>query len=317
MTMPSMLDEINGMIASMEAIVRELERRADEELGIDDRWHVQHTEDMLDAVEPNGASRSSSQFQVPENTVLRRPRVDSRARMPSDAGLGIGEAAISSPDLLSRRIVSHNGADQRSRPYDMLRTQVLRSMDENGWKILGVTSPTPGCGKTLTAINLAFSIARQPDQAVVLVDMDLQKPQIANCLGLKLVKGGVLDLLKSRTVLQSVATLARAGNQRIVVVPTAATKESSELMGSPAMGDLLREISETYPSHIIILDLPPILPSDDVIAVLPQIDCVLLVAAAGLSKVSEVVECQKHLQSSHLLRLVVNKVRDRNSNYYY
>ena len=199
----------------------------------------------------------------------------------------------------------------------MLRTQVLRSMDANGWEILGVTSPTPGCGKTLTAINLAFSIARQPDQAVVLVDMDLQKPQIANCLGLKSVKGGVLDLLKGRTTLQSVATSVRAGNQRIVVVPAAATKESSELMGSPAMRALLRKIRETYPSHIIILDLPPILPSDDVIAVLPQIDCVLLVTAAGLSKVSEVVECQKHLQSSHLLRLVVNKVTDKNSNYYY
>ena len=62
--------------------------------------------------------------------------------------------------LQARRIVAYNGADQRSRPYDMLRTQVLQSMGVSGWKVLGVTSPTPGCGKTLTAINLALSIAQ-------------------------------------------------------------------------------------------------------------------------------------------------------------
>jgi protein-tyrosine kinase len=314
--MPSTFDEINGMIDSMEAIVRQLERRADEEREIDDRWRSRHAADLLDVAEPSDASPSSAIPQVPENTVLPRPRVEPKPRIPT-SGLLIGEAAVNSTDLVSRRIVSHNGADQRSRPYDMLRTQVLRSMDEKGWKILGVTSPTPGCGKTLTAINLAFSIARQPDQAVVLVDMDLQKPRISNCLGLKPVKGGVLDLLKGRTTLQSVATWVRAGNQRIVVVPTAETKESSELMGSPGMRDVLQDVRDAYPDHIIILDLPPILPSDDVIAVLPQIDCVLLVTAAGLSKVSEVVECQKHLQSSQLLRVVVNKVTGRNSNYYY
>ncbi len=56
-------------------------------------------------------------------------------------------------------------------------------MGVSGWRVLGVTSPTPGCGKTLTAVNLAFSMARQPDQAVVLVDLDFQKPQVGNSLG--------------------------------------------------------------------------------------------------------------------------------------
>jgi Mrp family chromosome partitioning ATPase len=200
----------------------------------------------------------------------------------------------------------------------MLRTQVLQSMGVGGWKILGVTSPTPGCGKTLTAINLAFSTARQSDQPVVLVDLDLQKPQIAKSLGLTLSpEGGVLDLLEERTILQRAAVTVRAGKQRLVVFPTDATKTSSELMSSRAMRNLLQDLRKTYPSHIIILDLPPILSSDDVIAVLPQIDCVLLVAAVGHSKVSEVEECNRHLQSTHLVRLVVNKAADANYNYYY
>ena len=147
----------------------------------------------------------------------------SRVQTQTDADLGY---------LQSKRVVAYDGADQRARPYDMLRTQVIQSMGVGGWKVLGITSPTPGCGKTLTAVNLAFSIARQPDQAVVLVDLDLQRPQVANSLGLTLADRGMLDLLEERTTLQSAAIPVRAGNHRIAVLPTMATRKSSELMGS-------------------------------------------------------------------------------------
>lgn len=200
----------------------------------------------------------------------------------------------------------------------MLRTQVLQSMVSSGWKILGMTSPTPGCGKTLTALNLAFSIARQPDQSVALIDLDFQKPQVADFLGLMLdASGGALDVLEERAPLASAIVPIRAGNQRIMVLPTAATRVSSELMGSRQMRNLLQDIRRGYHSHIVILDLPPILSSDDVIALLPQIDCILLVTAVGTSKVSEIEECNRHLQSSHLVRVVVNKSTDPNANYYY
>ena len=84
-------------------------------------------------------------------------------------------------------------------------------MTARKWKVLGVTSPTPRCGKTLTAINLAFSIARQLNKSVALVDMDLQRPQIAKCLGVTIAAGGVLEVLQERTALQEVAIPVRAG----------------------------------------------------------------------------------------------------------
>src|SRR5690242_16595113 len=62
--------------------------------------------------------------------------------------------------LQSHRIVAYDGQDPRSRSFDILRTEVLRSMDLKGWRTLAVTSPTPDCGKTLTAINFALSVAR-------------------------------------------------------------------------------------------------------------------------------------------------------------
>jgi protein-tyrosine kinase len=269
------------------------------------------------AVERARASSGSRRADITSNLNPPRQRGDSAAvnqTAPNSAG---NEIELSPAFLESKRIVAYNGADQRTRPYDMLRTQVLQSMGVGGWKVLGITSPTPGCGKTLTSINLALSIARQTDQSVVLVDLDLQRPQLANSLGLVSTGGGVLDLVEERSSLAKIALPIRAGRQRLVVLPTAATKESSELMSSRAMRNMLQDLKRTYQSHIIIVDLPPLLSSDDVIAILPQIDSVLLVAAVGQTKASEIEECGRHLQSSHLIRLVLNKATEGVANYYY
>ncbi len=271
-------------------------------------------ENIRQAVERARADKTSPRAPaVAENPIGARRRNDPASRVDERAD----ETVLDISYLQTKRVVAYDGADQRARPYDMLRTQVLQSMSVGGWKVLGITSPTPGCGKTLTAVNLAFSIARQPDQAVVLVDLDLQRPQVANTLGLELTDRGMLDLLEERTNLQNSIIPVRAGNHRIVVLPTTATRESSELMGSRTMRNILQDIRRSYQSNIIIVDLPPILASDDVISILPQMDCVLLVAAVGQSKVSEVEECSRHLKSSHLVRLVVNKATETNSNYYY
>jgi Mrp family chromosome partitioning ATPase len=59
-----------------------------------------------------------------------------------------------------------------------LRTQVLQEMDDNGRQFLAVTSGTAGCGKTITACNLAVSIARLTERSVLLVDFDMQRPKL-------------------------------------------------------------------------------------------------------------------------------------------
>jgi protein-tyrosine kinase len=235
-----------------------------------------------------------------------------------DVAAGDSAVTLSSAHLLTRRIVCQDGADQRSRPYDMLRIQTLVSMAHKGWKVVGVTSPTPGCGKTLTSINLALSIARQPEQAAVVIDADLQKPQMADCLGLDCQAGGTLALLQNKITLRDAAIAVRTEtDHHLTVIPTAATRQSSELMGSRILRNVFQDIRRAYQSHIIIVDLPPILTGDDVLAVLPQLDCVLLLAAVGQTKKSEIDECLRHLKSSQLLRLVVNKSTDPTSMYYY
>ena len=178
-----------------------------------------------------------------------------------------------------------------------------------------MTSPTPDCGKTVTALNLSLSVARQQDGPVALVDLDFRKPEVASCLGLKSRVSTVPDLLEGRTTFRNAIVFARAGNQRLWVLPSRPTKGSSELMSSAAMQDLLQSLKREC--RIAVLDLPPVLSSDDVMCILPHIDCFLLVAAVGLTKTKEVEESMRHLDPSKLVRLIVNKDTAARPKYYY
>jgi protein-tyrosine kinase len=218
--------------------------------------------------------------------------------------------------LQSHRAVAYDGKDLRSRSFDMLRTEVLQSMDLKGWKTLAVTSPTPSCGKTLTAINLALSMARQPERRVFLADLDLRKPHVADSLGLKCSEGA-LGVIEGRIGLDSAIIHARVGTSRLEVLPTAPASDSSDLVASSAMRTLLQDVTRSEPPRIVILDLPPLLTGHDVISILPLVDCVLLVAAVGTSKVSEIEECNKYLQGMEVVRFVLNKVPESTTSYSY
>jgi hypothetical protein len=92
---------------------------------------------------------------------------------------------------------------------------------------------------------------------------------------------------------------------------------SSEFMASRQMGALLHDIRRSFPGWTIILDFPPILAGDDFITALPQVDCVLFVVGAGLSTKSEIKDCNKHLDTASVIRVVVNKAIDATATQYY
>ena len=253
--------------------------------------------------------------QVDLDVSQRNLESDGRGKFRSTAQ--IQEAELSSTYLQSHRIISHLAADPRSKWFDMLRTQVLQSMDLKDWRTLAVTSATADCGKTVTALNLAISIARQPERSVLLVDLDFQKPTVAGTLGLKMRNEGALSVLQGNTTLSEAIIPARVGDQRFSVLPTTSTTGSAEMIASRAMAAMMQDLKREYHSQTIILDLPPVLTSDDVIAILPQIDCVLFVAAVGTSTVAQIEECRHHLRSSEVVRIVLTKVPVASTNYYY
>jgi protein-tyrosine kinase len=225
------------------------------------------------------------------------------------------EADVAAPDrctlidaahLEANRIVAHDDNDPRARNFQLLRTQVVQTMNAKAWRFLAVTSPTSGCGKSALAVNLALSVARQPDRSVVLVDLDLSKRRIANCFGLNCDKG-LISTLAGRTTLPEAMSMVAIGNYRLLVLPSeSAISNSSECLASRSMSSLLHQLKSLYRSSIVIFDIPPLLPGDDAISVLPHIDCSLLVIALGVSTLSEVKTCQKYLDATEVLRIVVN-----------
>jgi protein-tyrosine kinase len=220
-----------------------------------------------------------------------------------------GNVALKATHLESMRIISHNKEDPRARSFDMLRTQVLQTMDNGGWQLLAVTSPTVGCGKTVIACNLALSVARLAERSVLLVDLDMRKPKVANYLGIKR-DFGLLSVLQGHQNLSDAIVQVGIEREQLLVVPGERSDASSEWMASPAMATLLQTIKREFRSHIVILDLPPILAGDDVLSILPQLQSVLLVAGVGTSSVSNIEECTRHLKTTPVVRVVVNKITE-------
>ena len=225
------------------------------------------------------------------------------------------EVRLRADHLEAHRIVAHGTSSPSGRYYDMLRTQVLQEMDKKSWQFLAVTSPTAGCGKTVTACNLALSISRLPQRSVLLVDLDLRRPTVGKYLGLG-DNGGVLSVLEGRAPLTSAVLQVNIGPTGMLVLPGSVSANSSEWMASQTMGALLQTIKRDFRSRIVIFDLPPMLLGDDVISILPRMDAALLVAGVGTTSVSDIKECQKHLKRSPVIRVVVNKATESVGSYY-
>jgi protein-tyrosine kinase len=228
----------------------------------------------------------------------------------------IRDVQLNAAHLESTRIIAHGALSPHGRFYDMLRTQVLQEMDQNSWQFLAVSSATAGCGKTVTACNLAISIARLTERSVLLVDMDMQKPRVADYLGLK-SGNGMLRVLEGHSTLSDVIVQANIGHTKMLVLPGEVCKSgSSEWMASQAMSNLLATIKREFRSRIVIFDMPPLLLGDDVISILPQMEAVLLVAGVGQTSVADIKECQKHLKTTPVVRVIVNKATEASDSYY-
>lgn len=223
----------------------------------------------------------------------------------------IGQVQLSAAHLETHRIIAHGATGTQGEYYDMLRVQVLQALDKNGWQILAVTSPTASCGKTVTACNLAMSIAGFREKSVLLIDMDLRKPKVSQYLGIKR-NDGLLAVLEGRATLRSKIIQASIGRSSLLVLPGEVSEgQSSEWMASQTMTNLLHVIKREFRSHVIIIDLPPMLTGDEVISILPHVDALLMVAGVGITSISDIKECQKHLTSTPIVRIVVNKVVEK------
>jgi Mrp family chromosome partitioning ATPase len=220
------------------------------------------------------------------------------------------ELAVFEPEarLVARNhIVTFEDVDPAHSHFDILRTKVLRAMRRGGWTSLGITSPTSGCGKTTLALNLAFSLAHQPDVRTVLVELDLRRPSMARQIGLKVPQSMASVLQGTRSVGES---FVRYGDSLAIGTNAQSVRNSAELLMNPRTAEGIAAIKRAFLPDVIIYDLPPMLQSDDVMAFLPHLDCVLLVAGAEKSRLDEVDKCEKDIaEQTNVLGVALNLCR--------
>ncbi len=224
---------------------------------------------------------------------------------------------VDAAQLRERRIVLTEQQDPVADAYKVLRTHVLQRMRANNWKTLGVTSPGEGNGKTLTAINLAISLACEVNQTILLVDLDLRRPSLGRYF-FNTVSRGISDYLTDGTDLSEL--LINPGVERLVILPgNHAFTQSSEMLSSPKMTQLVQELKNRYSDRLTIFDLPPLFAGDDVIAFLPYLDAVMIVIEEGKTTKDELTRTYQLLGEKNIIGTVLNKSEDANSGvgYYY
>jgi protein-tyrosine kinase len=219
--------------------------------------------------------------------------------------------------LEKSRIVAHQVENSASMSFDLLRTRVIQHMRTRDLKTLVITSPTPSCGKSVTAINLALSMARQADIHTVLVDLDLRKPQIANYLGIRPAADVLQAFGKQCDVSDALYAIDIAG-PRLRILPAAGpTRRPAETVASPDMKALIDRLAGLHGDTLVVVDMPPVLVFDDVISFLPYADAVLLVIAAGESTDRDVEEALRLIPKDKLAGVVLTKSEEKADSGYY
>lgn len=229
-------------------------------------------------------------------------------RIGSDVAWANLPTLTADPKLLARnRIVTANRSDPAHVAFDMLRTALLQTMRQNKWSSVAITSPAPGCGKTMVSLNLTFSLAAQKECRTVLIDLDLRRPLVGKMLGLKNPPSAE-SFLNGDSRIEDVFT--RYGDNVAIAANNRPVRFAAELLQSSATAKTLKRINQALSPDITIFDMPPMLVNDDFLAFAPNIDCVLLVVAAEQTTFREVDYCERLLaEKNNVAGVVLNKCR--------
>src|SRR3984957_13181781 len=189
--------------------------------------------------------------------------------------------------------------------YRMVRTRLLHTMNTNNWTTLAITSPEAGEGKSLTAINLALNIARDRTTSVFLVDLDMRNPSICRYLGvqppheLTVLVGGQAS---GEGMFFSIGPehLAIAGS-------TSTTGFASELLSGRRFEDLIDYTKTVADNPLVLIDLPPVLLTDEALLVAPRVDATLLVVSEGKTRRDCLVRAKAMLADFTSAGVILNR----------
>lgn len=257
---------------------------------------------------------------------LVRRTFDRRLRSSRDvedrAGIPVIGALPLDKELVGQRAVfafddvrDGRGSFAHKEAMRELRTNLQYVDVDHPARVIVVTSPLPGDGKSTTAANLAVSLAAT-GQPVMLIDADLRRPVVGGIFGFS-DDVGLSDVLAGRAQIEQVAHKVDETGNLFVVAAGRTPPNPSEMVGSQRMQTLARRIGEEM---IVIIDSPPTLAVADAAVIASWADGALLVVTAGRTTDDMLRRAAENLAKTkgRLLGVVLNRVprRGADAGYY-
>jgi protein-tyrosine kinase len=204
-----------------------------------------------------------------------------------------------------------------SEEYKKLKSFILKiTQSDKFLNTIMVSSSVKGEGKTITALNLAITLADEYDHTVLLVDADLRQPSIHKYLGIP--NGiGLSDCLMNGASVGD--AMIKTGIGKLVVLPSGSEVPNPvEVLSSNRMKELVKELKERYPDRYVIFDTPPLLAFAESYAIASSVDGILLVVRDGYTSLNNLKETLNVIKGTNILGIVYNDVEiDRFDGYHY
>lgn len=197
--------------------------------------------------------------------------------------------------------------------YRLLRTRVVRAENGRAFRAVIVTSPNKGDGKSLTAANLALTMAQDTQQRVLLLDADLRRPSIHRLFGISETPGLSDILMGGASIDEALVTVPE---HRLTILPSGLIPtQPAELLGSTGM----RRVLETLRSRFdrILIDMPPVAPLADVAIASTMADGVLMIVRAGVTPKPAIERALSGIDAAKVLGLVLNDAGASGASYGY
>jgi succinoglycan biosynthesis transport protein ExoP len=182
-------------------------------------------------------------------------------------------------------------------------------------QVLVVTSTLPGEGKSLTAVNLALSLA-SADERVLLVDADMRRPTLNTLLGMRRTPG-LCEVLTGVAGLEAAVQRVPGTRLRILTAGTPVESNPADLLATSGFRELLMTLRASYDR--IVLDTPPAGALADALTLSPLAEGVLVVARCGKVTGSALSQALERLAQAraHVVGVVLNRARPERHQYDY
>jgi len=269
------------------------------ELAVKEHWA--QTEPLARSVEVREQPPQSVKPQSPERSAKRLRPVATSVPIPGPERTRKERrlAPVAERDLVNNRLVTADKTNSQREAYCLLQTAVSRRMAEADFHSLGITSPRSGHGKTLTAINLAISLARDAKQKVLLIDLNLRHPKVCNLFDQKPSAGVEGCLFRGVPLGDALFTASVDG---LLILPARGdSQNASQILRSENLRTLLADSRTRYPDHVTVVDLPPLSAPTDAPVFETLVEGLLLVVD---DQVTREVDFKRALAAIHKSKLV-------------